>query len=377
MPGHERVLALAALTAVAAAGHTLANAALLRRPRTAAPATAEHVVVGVPARDEAHTIAALVGDLRAQTGVPRLTVHVLDDGSTDGTSERARAAAGTDRRIKVHTAPPPPPGWLGKPAAVQELTRLAWAANPVPDVLVLVDADVRLAPHALAASVDLLRTRKVALLSPWPTQVAVSPAERLVQPLQQWSWLATLPLRWAERSTRPSLAAANGQLLVLDADAHRSVGGHSQVAAEVVEDVALARVLRRAGFTTTVADGSTLARCRMYVSAAELRAGYGKSLWTAFGGPVATLAVLAGLGTVFVAPPLAALLGSGRTRAWGLVGWSAGVVSRVVAARVAGTPAWPDALAHPLSVLALATLTLDSARAHRAGTLQWKGRRLP
>lgn len=376
MRSRDRLLAGAALTAVGALGHALVNARLLRRPRAGAPPTAEHVVVGVPARNEAHTIEALVGDLRAQTGVPRLTVHVLDDGSTDGTAERARAAAGEDPRIHVHAAPPLPPGWLGKPAAVQELTRLAWAADPAPDVLVLVDADVRLAPHALAASVDLLRSGNLALVSPWPTQVAVSPAERLVQPLQQWSWLATLPLRWAERSTRPSLAAANGQLLVLDASAHRAVGGHTRVAAQVVEDVALARVLRRAGFTTTVADGSSLASCRMYSGAAELRAGYGKSLWTAFGGPAATLAVMAGLVTVFVAPPLAAVLGSGRTRAWGLVGWSAGVASRVVAARVAGTPAWPDALAHPLSVLALAALTLDSARAHRAGTVQWKGRPL-
>lgn len=362
------------MTAVALAAQTVVNAALLLRPVADPPPCNERVIVGVPARDEAAHVGNLVADLRAQRGVPGLEVHVVDDGSTDGTTDVARAAAGGDPRVHLHHAPPPPPGWLGKPAAVQELTRIAAARRAA--VLVLVDADVRLEPHAVAASVHLLRAHGLALLSPWPTQLAVGAVERLVQPLQQWTWLATLPLAWAQRSTRPSLAAANGQLLVLDAAAHAGVGGHRLVAHEVVEDVALARVLRRAGHHTAVADGSGLARCRMYTGAAQLRAGYGKSLWTALGSPAATVAVLAGLGVVFVLPPAAAVLGRGRTRAWGAVGLLGGVASRVVAARVARTPAWPDALAHPVSVLALIALVADSARGHRRGTLSWKGRRL-
>ena len=56
-------------------------------------------------------------------------------------------------------------------------------------MLVFVDADVVLAPHAVAASVALLRWAGLDLVSPYPRQLAVTPAERLVQPLLQWSWL--------------------------------------------------------------------------------------------------------------------------------------------------------------------------------------------
>ena len=75
----------------------------------------------------------------------------------------------------------------------------------------------------------------------------------------------------------------------------------------------------------------------------------------------------------YVVPAVAALGGS----AAGLAGYAAGVTGRVVAARRTGGRAWPDALAHPLSILALTALTARSWRARRAGTLTWKGRTLP
>lgn len=352
--------------------HARVNRRLLRRPSPTPATTTEQVTVCVPARDESARLPLLLADLRAQVGVPRLRVLVLDDDSTDATADLARAGGA---QVRSHRGPPPP-GWLGKPAACHQLAEAA-QQGCTPDVLVFVDADVRLAPHALAASVELLRHHHLALVSPWPTQLAGTVVERLVQPLQQWSWLTTLPLRLAERSRRPSLAAANGQLLVLDAAAYAGVGGHSAVAAQVVEDVALARALRRGGHRTAAVDGSTLARCRMYHGAREVRDGYGKSLWTAFGSPAGSAAVLAVLGLAQVLPAVAVLAGSGRTRAWGVLGWAAAADSRATAARTAGTPGWPESAAQPLSVLALAALTVHSHLAHRRGTLTWKGRQLP
>src|SRR5205807_5961315 len=133
-----------------------------------------------------------------------------------------------------------PSGWLGKPHACWHLARAATGT-----VLVFVDADVVLAPDAVAGAVSLLRNEGLAFVSPYPRQLAGSWLERLVQPLLQWSWLAFLPLRLAERGHRPSLANANGQLLVVDTAAYRRAGGHASVRAEVVDDVALARSLRR------------------------------------------------------------------------------------------------------------------------------------
>ncbi|HEX2298725.1 MAG TPA: glycosyltransferase, partial [Pseudonocardiaceae bacterium] len=259
------------LLALLGAGHTVCNVRALRTPRADPPTTTAPITVLVPARDEQHSVPLLLTDLRAQRGVPALSVIVLDDASADGTEQAARDAAAGDPRIRVvRTADEPPPGWLGKPAACHRLARLA----PVDtEILVFVDADVRLAPHALAAAADVLQCSGLDMICPWPRQLAGSAAERLVQPLLQWSWLTTLPLLLAERSARPALAAANGQFLMIRAAAYRLAGGHATVAGDVLEDIALLRAVKRAGGSGGPVEGSTLARCRMYDGATSLRAG--------------------------------------------------------------------------------------------------------
>ncbi len=162
-----------------------------------------------------------------------------------------------------------------------------------------------------------------------------------MQPLLQWSWMVSLPLRRAERSAQPALCAANGQFLVVDAAALARAGGFAGVAAEVLDDLAVARAVKRSGGRVGVADGADLAACRMYDGWADLRAGYRKSLWAAFGPAPASAAVAGALALAYLVPPLAALRGS---RA-GLVGYAAAVVSRVLAAAHAaggrGPTRWP------------------------------------
>jgi hypothetical protein len=168
------------------------------------------------------------------------------------------------------------------------------------------------------------------------------------------------------------MCAANGQFLVVDAAALARAGGFAAVAGAVLDDLELARAVKRAGGRVGVADGADLAACRMYDGWAELGAGYRKSLWTAFGPAPASAAVAALLALAYVVPPLAALCGS---RA-GAVGYAAAVASRVLAAHRTRGRAWPDALAHPVSVTALLALLGASWRGHLRGELTWKGRRL-
>ena len=350
------VALLAAVTGLLTA-HTAVNARLLRVPT--ARTTTARVSVLLPVRDEAARVGPCLAALLGQTGAD-LEVVVLDDGSRDATADVVRTAAKGDPRLRLLTGRPLPQGWLGKPHACAQL---AAAAAPTRDVLVFVDADVVLAPHAVAATVELLERSGLDLLSPYPQQRAPG-TTRLVQPLLQWSWLTFLPLRLAERSPRPSLSAANGQLLAVRRSTYERAGGHAAVRGEVVEDVALLRAVKRAGGLGGVCDGTGLAVTRMYDTWDELAAGYGKSLWTL---PLPALAVLGG---VYLVPPLAALRGS---RA-GLLGYAAGVAGRVVAARRTGSPALPDALAHPLSIALLTGLAVRSRRARRRGALTWKGR---
>lgn len=364
-----RALTLVGTTAsVALTAHTALNLRRLRVPPRDPGQVDEPVSVLIPARNEAGRLPACLAAVTAQRGVPDLQVLVLDDGSTDGTGEVARAHAATDPRLQVIDGAELPPGWLGKPHACAQLAEAATGT-----VLVFLDADVVLAPTAVAAAVRLLRSAGLGLLSPYPRQESVGISERLVQPLLQWSWLATLPLRLAERSPRPSLSAANGQLLVVDRAAYRAAGGHAAVRAAVLEDIELLRAVKRAGRTGTVADGTDLASCRMYDGWPALRAGYTKSLWAAFGSPAGAAGVLGGLGLTYLVPPLAALRGSPV----GLLGYAAGVTGRALVARRVGGRVWPDSLAHPVSVAMLAGLTAESCWRRSRGQLSWKGRALP
>ena len=353
-----RAVTLASAGAALLTAHAVVNARLLRVPTGSA--TTARVSVLLPVRDEAERVGPCLRALLAQTGVPELEVLVLDDGSTDGTADVVRSVAGADSRVRLLIGRPLPPGWLGKPHACQQLADAATG-----DVLVLVDADVVLAPHAVAATVALLEDTGLDLLSPYPRQEAPG-ATALVQPLLQWSWLTFLPLRLAERSPRPSLSAANGQLLAVRRSAYDRAGGHAAVRHAVVEDVELLRALKRTGGRGGVCDGTTLATTRMYDSWAELVDGYGKSLWTL---PAPTIALLA---LLYVLPPVAALRGYRAGR----IGYAAGVLGRVVSARRTGGRALPDALLHPVSVTAFCGLAVRSRVRHRRGALTWKGRSL-
>ncbi|MEV6773207.1 glycosyltransferase family 2 protein [Nocardia sp. NPDC051030] len=408
-PTRIRDTAVRAGTAIAVLGTAvaLANRIGMRRLRVGAHPVIEPVTVCIPARNEADRLPALIADLRAQQGVPRLRVLILDDASTDDTYAAAQAAIGNDDRFMLaHNDIDPPPGWTGKTAACARLADLAGVgldetstrlddsteigpaegdrppnAADSAGVIVFLDADVRLHAGALAAAVGELRCARAALVCPWPRQRAESTMERLVQPLLSWSWGSTLPVPLANRSLRPSMAVACGQFLVFDATAYRAVGGHTAVADQVTEDLAIARELRRAGRRTTLVAAGRLAETRMYRSASELEAGYTRWLWSAYGGPAGTLAVGATAALAYWIPPVAALCGRGRIRRIGLLGYAAAVSARLLArnTETGDTPDRTDivaALAHPLAIAAYLRLSARSHRAHRRGTLSWKERPL-
>ncbi|HVM14560.1 MAG TPA: glycosyltransferase family 2 protein [Egibacteraceae bacterium] len=367
------VVDAAAVAGVALAAHTARNARRLRTPPPAPTGGFVPLVsVLIPARDEGRSIAACIEAVLQSRGVV-LEVIVLDDGSSDDTAAVVEKVAAADRRVTLLRGAQLPPGWLGKPFACHQLAAAARGR-----ILAFLDADVIVAEDGLARTAALLDTASLDLVSPYPRQTAVTVAERLVQPLLQWSWLTFLPLRLAERSPRPSLTAANGQLLVCRADAYRSAGGHASVAAEVIEDVALARAFKRHGSRVTVADGTTVASCRMYGGWRELRDGYTKSLWSITRRPWGGAGIVGGLLLLYVAPPVAAVwrvAGRRPGAATAALGYAAGVTSRVIAARrTGGRPT--DASAHPLSIAVLAWLWGRSIWAWRTGRLQWKGRTL-
>ncbi|MFL6288469.1 MAG: glycosyltransferase [Actinomycetes bacterium] len=363
-------VALGSALAIVGTAHAWWNLRQLRvlpaAPRDPSTPTTPTVSVLIPARDEAGTIGRCLLSVRAQRSVQVAEILVFDDRSSDGTAQVVRHHLVDARARLIESESEPPAGWLGKPWACHELASAASGA-----ILVFVDADVVLAPEALARIVDQIRTGVADAVSPYPRQVAITWAERLVQPLLQWSWATLLPLRAAERSARTSLVAANGQVLAITQEAYTECGGHAAIREQVLDDVALFQQLKRVGRRGVLADGTDVATCHMYDDWASLRDGYSKSLWAATRSPAGGVAVASILTTAYVAPAAAMVLKGSRT---GTAGYLAAVAGRaLVAHRVSGR-VWPDSLLHPISIAAFDYLLARSWVQRVRGRLTWKGR---
>ena len=340
---------------------TLINSQVIRIPRNGRDLAAS-VAVLLPVRNEAENIVELVASLKAQIGISDLKFYFLNDNSEDETAELLHDAVSGDARFVVISGSELPDGWLGKPWALEQLRTKVKS-----DYLVNIDADVRLEPRAICAAVNLLVDQNLDFLSPYPKQIANSFGERMIQPLLQWSWLSTVPLRIAEKSGRPSLAVANGQFFVVRSSSLVSVNGFSAVKGEVLDDLELARALLRAGSKGTVVDGSHIASCHMYSSWPEVKAGYGKSLWAAFGSRFGSIMAIAFIFLTGILPLLGVMAGFTA----GFYALELVIVSRIISARISGGRII-DALSHPISSALLIYLIIYSWRAR--GKVQWKGR---
>nr|ANY58121.1 Glycosyl transferase [uncultured bacterium] len=332
------------------------------------------VSVCVPARDEAATIERCVRAVLAGTRPPD-EVLVYDDGSTDGTAAVVARLAAEDARVRLLPGVPLPAGWVGKPHACHRL-----AAGASGDVLLFLDADTVASPECLARLGSLLEGMRADVVTAGTRQVTGSFAERLVIPLLHLSYLAWLPLPLVWRSRDPRLLVANGQLLAVRRAALEAAGGWAAVRAEVVDDMALCRRVKRAGLRVVFADGHRMAGCRMYGGWRPLWEGFSKNLYEGVGARPAGLAAVVLLhALVFLLPYAglaAALAGAPGLLAPAAAGVGANLALRALLAARFRQPA-EGVLLHPLAVLALLAVALNSFRWSRRGAIRWRDRTYP
>ncbi len=342
----------------------LVNLAVFRAPprHTGRPP----VSVLIPARNEEKNIADCVAAVLASADVD-LELVVLDDHSTDGTA--AILAAIPDPRLRVAKAPSLPPGWSGKQHACAALARCARH-----ELMVFIDADVRLAPDALSRIAGYMARHDVGLASGFPRQITGSWSERLITPLIYSLLLGYLPMPLMQMFRAPAFGAGCGQLMVAWRAAYVRAGGHTAIRASLHDGVTLPRAFRAAGLMTGLFDATNLASCRMYTRPGEVWEGFGKNATEGMAKPVAlpVWTVLLGGGHVLpfallvIAPGAAAALavcGSLGLRL--LLGWR-------FRQPLASVPL------HPLGVMALLLIQWSALlRAARGRPATWRGRIYP
>jgi cellulose synthase/poly-beta-1,6-N-acetylglucosamine synthase-like glycosyltransferase len=326
------------------------------------------LAVVVPARDEARDIGGCVEALR-RLADRDLRVVVVDDHSTDGTAERARAAAGDDPRIRVIPAPTRPAGWAGKAWACHAG---AEAAGEVPWLL-FVDADVRLDPRTPGTLVTLCGDTAGDVASAFGTWEVEGFWERLLVPAFGWLVRGAVPLARVERGEVPF---ANGQCLLVRREAYRRAGGHGAVRDDVLDDVGLAAAVQRVGGRVRVRHAPWAFRVRPYRSLAEVVAGYRKNLYAGLDRRLGRAVSLAGVLLLVTVGPVLIAAVAAAAGAWSAAGTALLVLGLQVTARARlealDGRAPGIALLHPLAGAIMAwTLLLSALRP----VATWKGRR--
>jgi hypothetical protein len=350
----------------------LRNLMLFKVPRAPAPA-GTRVSILIPARDEAANIGAAV-DAALDSSEVEVEVVVLDDQSSDDTAAIVRRHANEDARVRLVVAPPLPSGWAGKQRACRLL-----AEHARHDVLMFIDADVRLSPEAASRAAGfLLRGPALGLVSGFPREVTGSPAEHAVIPWIHVLLLGYLPMDFMRLSRHPAFGAGCGQWMVARRDAYFAVGGHGAAPASRHDGVSLPRSFRAAGWRTDLFDGSPLASCRMYRGFREVWQGFGKSagegLATPLGLPVWSVLVAGGHVLPWLLLPLGWATGQVQVAALGLLGVAANLGLHALLARRFGQHPMGVALHAAGAVLVLA-LNWSALRRHVAGRpSMWRGR---
>jgi Glycosyl transferase family 2 len=362
-------LALAALPALMSAH----NLRLFRAPPSPAAGICPQVSLLIPARNEEANIGAAVGAALASKDV-ELEAIVFDDHSTDCTGAIVEEIARQDRRVRLAKAPPLPSGWSGKQHACHVL-----AARARHDLMIFVDADVRLTPHALARIAVFMDSRDAGLASGFPRQETGTLAEKLIIPLIHFLLLGFLPIACMRSSTLPAFGAGCGQLICVRRAAYVRAGGHSAIRASLHDGVMLPRTFRRAGIRTDLFDATALASCRMYRDAGEVWRGFSKNategMATPAGLPVWTALLLGGQVLPFVLLAAGLLL---TIPGWAIAASAAALVcvclNRLMLA-LRFRQSVIGALLHPLGVACLLVLqwaALINQRRRRPAV--WRGR---
>jgi hopene-associated glycosyltransferase HpnB len=337
----------------------------------------------VPARDEAGLLPETLPSLLVQDYPGDVRVVLVDDMSTDGTAGVARAIAnGSNLPVSVVSAGPRPPGWAGKPWAMAQGTEQALAREPAPEWLLFTDADVWHPPSSLRQLVTAAlsdRRDAVSLMARLSTSTAW---ERLLLPAFVYFFAQIYPFSWVNDRDRRTAAAAGGCLLVR-AGALLAAGGIEVVAGSTIDDVALAKALKRSGQAIWLGLAGRQAApdvrsLRSYASLADIWEMVTRSAYTQLRhNPAVLAATMAGLSSTYLAPPLIGLWGLARRRpvmaVAGLTGWAAMAASYLPTARYYRA-APVTALALPLTAGLYAAMTVDSARRHYQGAVAWKGR---
>ncbi|MEU4269187.1 glycosyltransferase [Streptomyces sp. NPDC026092] len=355
------------------------------------PGTWPRVAVVVPARDEAEVLPLSLPSLLVQDYPGEAEIVLVDDGSTDGTGKLAGELAARYGGLPLTVTSPgePEPGWTGKLWALRHGIALVRARGREgaqstggggdPEFLLLTDADIAHEPDSLRLLVASAVGSDLDLVSQMARLRVASGWERLVVPAFVYFFAQLYPFRWINRRRRPLATAAAGGCVLLRTETAERAGVPDSIRQAVIDDVSLARAVRRAGGRIWLGLAERVDSVRPYPHLGDLWRMVSRSAYAQLRhNPLVLAGTVAGLAVVYLAPPVA--LAAGLFGGDAVAGWAGGLAWAVMAGtyvpmlRYYRQPLWL-APTLPFTALLYLLMTVDSAVQHYRGRgAAWKGR---
>jgi hopene-associated glycosyltransferase HpnB len=332
---------------------------------------APRIVAVVPARDEAAVIGQAVASLSAQRAPGYFHIVLVDDHSSDGTADLARAAAPSDRLTIVRAAPLPA-GWTGKLWAVAEGIRHAALLRP--DYLLLTDADIVHPTDNAFALAARAHSGNYDLVSYMATLACQTPAERALVPAFVFFFFLLYPPAWIRGAGHATAGAAGGCMLVRYRKLEE-IGGIGAIGGELIDDCALARAIKGAGGRVWLGLSPTTHSIRPYRTFGDIGRMVSRSAFTQLRHSYWLVAgTLAGLIFTYLGPPLLTLFAPQPAAGMAALAWLLMSICYLPALRFYRC-AWFAAPLLPLVAAFYAGATVHSAVAYwRGAGGHWKGR---
>lgn len=243
----------------------------------------ELVSILIPARNEEQNLPILLDSL-INEDYENLEIIVLNDHSTDKTEEILKSYSERYGHIRYINGQELKTGWLGKNWACYQLSLEARG-----QYYLFLDADTVIKTGLINSVLSYLKINDLKLLSIFPTQLMITLGEKLTVPLMNNILLGLLPLIAIKNTKYHSLAAANGQFMLFEAENYKSNQWHEIVKKEITEDIKIIRLIKKSDYKAMTLLGNNLIECRMYKNINEAINGFSKNLILMLGGSVAFL----------------------------------------------------------------------------------------
>ena len=232
----------------------------------------------IPCRNEEENVENCIKSLLSQD-YPKFEIIALDDSSNDRTYEiLLRLCKENPSKIKVLKGKPLPSGWTGKNWACHQLSEEARG-----EWFVFVDADTKHSPSFLKTAYSIAKENRALFISAIPELDMRTMAEKIILPVIHFAFYLLFPFHLLNKLSSSKLSLAIGPFIMVKKEVYQKVGGHKAIKKEIVDDIELARNVKRIGERMVIMEGKNRIKVRFYKNLAEIWNGFSKNSFGAFG----------------------------------------------------------------------------------------------